>query len=378
MSDELSKLFDKFDRGRISRRQLLKALGMTTAAALTPIPAFALAQPRGERQEHRDTTPAKLPFEPTGWKTTRLDFITCEVADHEKEAAFYNALMNWRVRSDSAAASVLDIGNWGGFVIRGGYHASPGTVAAERQRYAQLQSSVPASQRQPFRPVETKVTSFSWGIEPWDAKTVEAELKKRGLTPVAEHHDGFESFHVKDQDGFDLQISNGRWNPRSGAAHASLRAPAPFAHTDWKTIWLDHISFMVPDYKRSVAFYEALLGWKPGKDTGYQNQCEIGDVGDIIIRTLGGPGAPTPPGAKIDHLSFGITPFDPDAVKAALEKRGLGARVDAGTAGMDIHTSVYKSYHTVTPNGYNLQISNVTLATRDAASIVTVKKPSAR
>jgi hypothetical protein len=30
----------------------------------------------------------------------------------------------------------------------------------------------------------------------------------------------------------------------------------------------------------------------------------------------------------------------------------------------DIHTAKYQSYHTTTPNGFDLQISNVTLATR--------------
>ena len=38
------------------------------------------------------------------------------------------------------------------------------------------------------------------------------------------------------------------------------------------------------NYKETVAFYTALLGWKPGTDEGSQNQCQIGDVGDIIIR----------------------------------------------------------------------------------------------
>jgi hypothetical protein len=39
MSDGLSKLLDEFDRGRVSRRQLLKALGIAVAAT----PAVALA-----------------------------------------------------------------------------------------------------------------------------------------------------------------------------------------------------------------------------------------------------------------------------------------------------------------------------------------------
>ena len=65
----------------------------------------------------------------------------------------------------------------------------------------------------------------------------------------------------------------------------------------------------------------------------------------------------------IGHISFGITPFDPDAVKAELTKRGLTAREDTGGTG-DIHTTKYKSYHTTAPSGFDLQISNLTFATR--------------
>jgi hypothetical protein len=46
-------------------------------------------------------------------------------------------------------------------------------------------------------------------------------------------------------------------------------------------------------------------------------------------------------------------------VKSGLEQRGLEARADTARGG-DIHAAVYKSYHTTTPNGYDLQISLVT------------------
>jgi catechol 2,3-dioxygenase-like lactoylglutathione lyase family enzyme len=188
---------------------------------------------------------------------------------------------------------------------------------------------------------------------------------------VADNLGDFQSFHVKDPGGFDLQISNGnRRNRRQGAASGKTSAPAPFESPSWKTLWLDHISFEVPNYKETVAFYTALLGWKPGTDEGSQSQCQIGEVGDIIIRRGGGGnrgGAPvaTPAArrAAMGHISFGITPFDPDQVKTELEKRGLTARVDTGGRG-DIHTSPYKSYHTTTPNGFDLQISATTRANR--------------
>ena len=144
--------------------------------------------------------------------------------------------------------------------------------------------------------------------------------------------------------------------------------------TNWNTVWLDHISFEVSNYKETVAFYTALLGWKPGVDEGSQNQCEIGDIGDITIRRRRGgqagtmPSAPSERGVVISHISFGISPFDPDQVKAELEKRGLIAKEDTGGKG-DIHTALYKSYHTRTPNGFNLQISAATKATRILSSL---------
>ncbi|MDE3154769.1 MAG: VOC family protein [Acidobacteriota bacterium] len=368
MHDELSTLFDQFDRGRLSRRQLLKALGFAVAVS----PAVAMAQGQRRAGPPPDTTPARLPFAPTGWQTVLLDHFTCEVENHETEAAYYNALMNWAVRSDSARDAVLDIGDWGGLVIRGGFHPTAAALAAEKAQYERMsaQAAKRGFKMGPFVPRKAKFTGFAWGIEPWNAKTVEAELRKRGLNPVAENHGDFESFHVKDPDGFDVQITNGnKMNRRRTPAHGKLKVADPFAHTDWKTIWLDHISFEVPDYKRSVAFYQALLGWKPGQDTGNQNQVEIGNVGDAIIRTFSRPGQPPAKGANIGHIAFGITPFDPDQVKEGLEKRGLRAQVDTGPGGGDIHSSVYKSYHTTTPNGFDLQISSTTMATRDAGAV---------
>ena len=120
------------------------------------------------------------------------------------------------------------------------------------------------------------------------------------------------------------------------------------------------------------------------QDEGSQNEVLMGDVGDALIRG-GNPNDPNfgkPPAAnakgggrgarprnvRIDHISFGIEPFDPDAVGEALKKRGLTATIDTGNTG-DIHTAAYKSYHTRTPNGYNLQISCINKATTGQAMV---------
>jgi len=50
---------------------------------------------------------------------------------------------------------------------------------------------------------------ISFGVQPWDTDKVKAELERRGLAPRPDMvGDKFKSFHVKDPDGWDLQISN--------------------------------------------------------------------------------------------------------------------------------------------------------------------------
>ena len=337
-----------------SRRQLLQAIGAAAAAA----PMSALAQGRcmltfGSPSCVTTATPP--PFEPTGWKTVALDHFTFRVADYQKEAAFYAALMGWTLRSDDGKQAVMDLEKWGTVIFR----------QAPRESFAAPPPAEGGGRQGRSEPVTAVVESFCFVIEPWNAKTVEAELKKRGLAPVAVNDgNGFESFRVKDPDGFDLQIANGNGYAKarkSSPASAKLSAPAPFAATGWKTVWLDHFSFNAADYKKSTWFYRNLLGWSETYDEGSQNECLMGDVGDIIIRG-GNPLAPAAAAREargIDHISFGIQPWDTDGVKEQLEKRGLRAQVDTST-GDEIHVAAFKSYHTATPNGYNLQISYVT------------------
>jgi catechol 2,3-dioxygenase-like lactoylglutathione lyase family enzyme len=328
-------------------------------AAFTTLSTQSVAQGRCIRAYGTpacNTDPIKPVFERTGWRTTALSHISFKIAEPAKEAAFYTAVMGWTVRSEDAKRIVMDIGDWGTAVFK----ATP-------------VDSFPTSptRRANATPVHAIVDGFGFDIEPWNAKTVEAELRKRGLSPVADNDGkGYESFHVKDPDGFDVQIGNGKGYTaaRRKAATAKLSAPLPFESTGWQTVWLDHFSFGATNYKASVSFYVNLLGWGPTYDEGSQNELMMADVGDIIIRG-GNPLDPafgqTPGrrGGAIDHISFGISPWDTDKVKAELEKRGLTCTIDTSD-GAEIHVAQYKSYHTTTPNGYNLQISYNTHDTR--------------
>ena len=404
MSD-LSRLFSAYDRGSISRRHLLQALGIA-AVGMPLARAFGQGQCAGR---DRDTTamcnhtPMKPPFEPTGWRTVLLDHFDMQVTDPEREAAFYTALLGWKVRTNDESGIYMDIGDWGGVKMRGGYvnrgggrggfggrgraggdsvgggrgggagargeGRGRGGRGGTREDFSHM-APCTTPRTAPIQDAGVVWDGFCWGIEPWDTKKVEAMLKARGLDPVADHSgDDFRSFHVKDPDGMNLQISNGnRQNRRRTPANGKLNVELPFAPTGWKTMYLDHISYRCTSYKETVAFYEALLGWKGLGDEGSQNETQISpEIGGLLIRG-GNAMSPTftmPPvrSASMDHISFGITPFDPDVVAAELCKRGLPAQVDTGSIASspdrekDIHTSTYKSFHTRTPNNFNLQFS---------------------
>lgn len=152
----------------------------------------------------RGGAPIKPVFASTGWKTVALDHITFQMSDYRKEAAFYIALMGWTLRSDDGKQAVLDIGNWGSAIFK----QAPGQRSAT-------------------------VENLCFVIAPWNARTVQAELRRRGLRPVDENDGkGFESFHVKDPVGLDLQISNGNGlaKARGTPATAKLSAPADRSH----------------------------------------------------------------------------------------------------------------------------------------------------
>ena len=154
------------------------------------------------------------------------------------------------------------------------------------------------------------------------------------------------------------------------AAAVAPQAAAPAAKAPWKTVHLDHISYAVSDYKRSAAFYQSLMGWEIANDNG-ENQAtlKIGNVGEIIIRNQRRPAGAAPAAAPapaeagqperppitgvINHVSWGIEPWDTDGVKAELEKRGLKPRADMVGAN-------FKSWHVLDPDGWDLQISNQT------------------
>src|SRR5436190_17868267 len=102
--------------------------------------------------------------------------------------------------------------------------------------------------------------------------------------------------------------------------------PQAFESAPWKTVWLDHISYAVTDYRKSTAFYRDLMGWEISNDNG-TNQCtmKIGDIGEIIIRNrrepeaaASGAQAAAPITGVINHVSYGIDNWNTEGVKSEL------------------------------------------------------------
>jgi catechol 2,3-dioxygenase-like lactoylglutathione lyase family enzyme len=133
----------------------------------------------------------------------------------------------------------------------------------------------------------------------------------------------------------------------AGAASAAVPAIAqesqPSKGKGFHAVEVNHISYQVPDYKKTRDFYSELLGMEVRKDDGRQCYLVFGDNIHIIPRQArAGSTNPTP---RIDHVAYTIRDWDKDVVEAELKRRGLNPRPDEGT-----------SFHVKDPDGFDVQI----------------------
>src|SRR5262249_52266599 len=108
-----------------TRRSLLRVLGASAAGA--PLAMSLFSQGRCQHgyntaacpmTKEAATAAIKPLFAPTGWKTVALEHISFQAPDYRREAAFYIALMGWKLRSDDGKQAVLDIGDWGSAIFK--------------------------------------------------------------------------------------------------------------------------------------------------------------------------------------------------------------------------------------------------------------------
>jgi len=150
------ELLDQFERGRITRRQLVHSLTLGLAAA--PV-AGAVRAASGAHK---------------GFKAAGVNHISFGVADYARTRDFYADLFGMAVSQDDGKQCYLTFGE---------------TVLIARKS------------RQPdSKPL---VDHIAYTIDDWDHKTVETELRRRGLDPKSD----YDSFHFHDPDGYDVQIA---------------------------------------------------------------------------------------------------------------------------------------------------------------------------
>jgi catechol 2,3-dioxygenase-like lactoylglutathione lyase family enzyme len=207
MEHVIENLLADFERGKMSRRQLIQSLALAAAAAA---PGGTLL---AQGAKAASTIPA--PKDPALWKTVWLDHISYAVSDYRRSAAFYRDLMGWEIKNDEGTRqATLKIGDIGEIIIRNGRQAGEAgaTTTPTGGGSAAAATSGTGGQRgngQPRPPLTGVINHVSWGISPWDTDKVKAELERRGLNPRPDMvGQSFKSFHVLDPDGWDLQISN--------------------------------------------------------------------------------------------------------------------------------------------------------------------------
>jgi catechol 2,3-dioxygenase-like lactoylglutathione lyase family enzyme len=101
------------------------------------------------------------------------------------------------------------------------------------------------------------------------------------------------------------------------AALAAAPLPAQAQASALRPRSLNHVSLIVPDVDRSVAFYQRVFGLQvKSKQTGGLNLA----VGDQFLGIYqAGGNAP----AQINHFCFGLESFDPEHTLAALGANGV-------------------------------------------------------
>ena len=189
MESVIAGLLTDFEKGKMTRRQLIQSLTLAAAAAVPGGAALA-----GQAKESQIPPPK----DPAPWKTVYLDHISYAVSDYRRSTAFYRDLMGWTIANESQNGNqcTMNIGSIGQIIIRN--NRQPGREGAAAPQ--------PRGDRPPLTGV---INHVSWGVQPWDTDKVKAELERRGLNPRPDMvGDNFKSFHVLDPDGWDLQISN--------------------------------------------------------------------------------------------------------------------------------------------------------------------------
>ena len=164
MESTIAELITRFESGHITRRDLIQRLSLIVAAAASPAAAAAQTAP-----------PA--------FKANRFNHLSFVVADYARTRDFYADLLGLRIARDDAKAKQCQL------------HLTDDSYILPRNPVRRSQ-------------VPPVVNHFAVSIADWDKQRVTGELKRRGLQFSDDLDMPAESVHVRDPDGYDLQLVN--------------------------------------------------------------------------------------------------------------------------------------------------------------------------
>ena len=157
MDSLISELVTRFERGGLTRRELIAGLSALVATGAAASPSAAQAK---------------------GLKATGIDHTSVLVTDLGRSSEFYQRVFGLRPVSEDKANRILRLGT-------GGTGVNATIVSLRQQNPPGL------------------IDHFAISVEGFNREAVTAVLKEHGLTPANNIEFGF---HVKDPDGAVVQV----------------------------------------------------------------------------------------------------------------------------------------------------------------------------
>jgi len=152
MEAMIANLVNRFERGALSRRELIQGLAMLSAA--------------GSAATHASAQDA-------GIKAAKIDHVSIQVDDLPRAVAFYEKMFGLTMVSEDKPNEIVRLGV--SKVLVSLHHKSPTRL----------------------------VDHFAIGVENFNKEAVTRELKARGVTPEENLDAGF---HIKDPEGISVQV----------------------------------------------------------------------------------------------------------------------------------------------------------------------------
>jgi catechol-2,3-dioxygenase len=150
MEAMIAKLVDRFEKGALSRRELIQGLALVSAAG-----GAARAQEAAS-------------------KGVKIDHVSIQVSDLPRAIAFYQKMFGFTMVSEDKPNEIFRLGAMGKVIVSL-HHKNPTAV----------------------------VDHFAIGVENFNKELVTRELKARGANPEENLDAGF---HIKDPEGVSVQV----------------------------------------------------------------------------------------------------------------------------------------------------------------------------